>query len=444
MEFVVQQQQWMESEIATNPGVPIWTALNLVLTQLEGMSQGYMAYRDPVHEPPLGLVDFLYANFATDDSAEVMGMLYLSQQTSCWQQSKSQAEWADIKGSHCSAFVKPVGNPPTELLVAHNSWFDYRVMLRIMKSYHFSLLDTPAVGDYQVLFSSYPGLPWSMDDFYMIRSGSAADPSRLLYVMETTNTVCNASLYALVQPKSLFTWQRTLISNMLAQDGKSWTDIFAQYNSGTYNNQMQIVDYKRFDPGNPLPDGLFWIIEQMPGATVAADVTSVLESQGYWGSYNRPYFEEVYEGLGYAKTAEVYGDYWTHDHCPRANIFRRDNVNVDDMESLKALMRSNNWQTDPLSMGDPFYAIAARGDLVPGGSGTDWVNKSAVGCVDAKITSYEWITEINMRSQAISGPTTDDGNPPFLWDSNPIWSNHSHIGQPNRWNFGWNTYIFTP
>jgi len=314
-------------------------------------------------------------------------------------------------------------------------------MLRIFKSYHFALSDSP-VGDYSVLFSSYPGLPWSMDDFYEI--SSAGPTPRLLYVMETTNDVCNASLYALVQPKSLFTWQRTLISNLLAADGQSWTQIFAQYNSGTYNNQMQVVNYALFQPGQPLPANLFWIIEQMPGAVVAADVTSVIIEQGYWASYNRPYFQAIYEGMGYAKTAEVYGDYWTHDHCPRANIFRRDHATVVDMPSFQSLMRSNNWQTDPLSMGDPFFAIAARGDLVPGGSGTDWVNKSAVGCVDAKVANYAYISGAVMRADAISGPTTEDGNPPFRWDGSPVWSNHSHVGQPNLWNFAWTTFTSTP
>ena len=37
---------------------------------------------------------------------------------------------------------------------------------------------------------------------------------------------------------SLLCWQRAMLANRLAKTGKEWTDIFAQHNSGTYNNQV--------------------------------------------------------------------------------------------------------------------------------------------------------------------------------------------------------------
>ena len=41
-----------------------------------------------------------------------------------------------------------------------------------------------------------------------------------------------------------------------------------------------------------LQDGLVWVAEQIPGLTLAKDVTQTLE-RGYWPSYNVPYFREV-------------------------------------------------------------------------------------------------------------------------------------------------------
>ena len=58
-------------------------------------------------------------------------------------------------------------------------------------------------------------------------------------------------------------------------------------------------------------------------------------------------------------------------------IFRRDQATVVDMDSFKALLRSNAYQTDPYSKGDPFNAICSRGDL--GGY--------AGGCYDTKVTT---------------------------------------------------------
>ena len=39
------------------------------------------------------------------------------------------------------------------------------------------------------------------------------------------------------------------VANMLADSGAAWTDVIAQHNSGTYNNQYVVVDLKLFRPG---------------------------------------------------------------------------------------------------------------------------------------------------------------------------------------------------
>ncbi len=104
----------------------------------------------------------------------------------------------------------------------------------------------------------------------------------------------------------------------------------------------------------------------------SGDETEHLLEDGYWGSYNLPFFQEVFELSGCAAMEKQYGNDYSWAHCPRANIFRRNESMVVDMESMKALMQYNNFRTDPLSEGDPFNAIAARGDLsqqpVPAGS----------------------------------------------------------------------------
>lgn len=50
---------------------------------------------------------------------------------------------------------------------------------------------------------------------------------------------------------------------------------------------------KHWIPLQELRSGLLWVVEQIPGRTAAADMTSVLE-RGYWPSYNVPYFKEVW------------------------------------------------------------------------------------------------------------------------------------------------------
>ena len=97
---------------------------------------------------------------------------------------------------------------------------------------------------------------------------------------------------------------RATVANRLATTGEQWTELFRKRNSGTYNNQWMVVDYKLFKPGmGKLKPGLLWILEQIPNLVHAEDMTWLLEKQSYWPSYNTPYFKvfmhniEVFAGL---------------------------------------------------------------------------------------------------------------------------------------------------
>ena len=65
---------------------------------------------------------------------------------------------------------------------------------------------------------------------------------------------------------------------------------FAKLNSGTYNNQWIVVDYKKFRRGRREfhGDGLIHVLEQMPRHIVQADLTKKLLEDTYWPSYNSP------------------------------------------------------------------------------------------------------------------------------------------------------------
>jgi hypothetical protein len=52
----------------------------------------------------------------------------------------------------------------------------------------------------------------------------------------------------------------------MSKGGKDWGNFFGYMNSGTYNNQYQIVDYKKFVPyQRTLQNELLYIVEQIPG-----------------------------------------------------------------------------------------------------------------------------------------------------------------------------------
>jgi hypothetical protein len=161
-----------------------------------------------------------------------------------------------IKGDHCSALIKVLpGN--TDVLFSHVTWTSYATMIRIWKSYTlpFQVNDRPAATS--VAFTSYPLMVWSVDDFYI--------NSAHLAIMETTNSVYDASLYKRVNPTQVLTWLRAALSARLSSSGPQWAQNFQRYATGTYANQWIVFDYNRFVPGRPLLSDALWVIEELPG-----------------------------------------------------------------------------------------------------------------------------------------------------------------------------------
>jgi hypothetical protein len=82
----------------------------------------------------------------------------------------------------------------------------------------------------------------SIDDWYQTLE------SRLI-ITETTNDIVNNTVYAAVDTASVPSWMRAMTATRLAQDGKQWTELFGEFNSGTYNNQWSVAH---------VPEGLAW------------------------------------------------------------------------------------------------------------------------------------------------------------------------------------------
>ncbi|CAG2178118.1 unnamed protein product [Oppiella nova] len=317
-------------------------------------------------------------------------------------------------------------------------------MLRVLKKYSFAFNTlqsnrTKPIAGHSVAFSSYPGLVFSVDDFYVISSG--------LVVQETTNGNYNQSLYRHIRADNvIFEFIRNVVSNRLAESGKEWTQLFSPYNSGTYDNQFMIVDYKLFKRGTKVSDlanDLLWIVEQMPDIIHAADVTPVLRAQGYWASYNVPYFPDIYQMSGTADMFRKFGPFYSHNSTARALIFRRDESKVTDLKTLYSLMRYNDFKRDPLSQCQtyekqcipPYSAdltIAARNDLneVTGSYAIPEWSHDLEGAIDAKMTTSTMVWDLEML--AVSGPT-DAQQPPFQWSTSGFKGNH--FGHPDTFHF---------
>uniref|UniRef100_A0A8B9W4H4 Phospholipase B-like n=1 Tax=Bos mutus grunniens TaxID=30521 RepID=A0A8B9W4H4_BOSMU len=266
---------------------------------------------------------------------------------------------------HCSALIKVL--PGFEnIFFAHSSWYTYAAMLRIYKHWDFNIVDKDTSSS-RLSFSSYPGFLESLDDFYLLSSG--------LVLLQTTNSVYNKTLLQHVVPQSLLAWQRVRVASMMANNGKQWAEVFSKYNSG------------------------------------------------YWPSYNIPFHEKVYNWSGYPILVKKLGLDYSYDLASRAKIFRRDQGKVTDMESMKYIMRYNNYKQDPYSKGDPCNTICCREDL-------NSHSPSPGGCYDTKVADIYLASKY--KAYAISGPTVQGGLPVFHWSR---FNKTLHEGMPEAYNF---------
>jgi hypothetical protein len=411
--FATQQDTWLRGQVTLYASTsPYWANVGLILAQFDGLVKGY-ADSAPAEEQ-LSYTDQLYWQLQ-NELGDIENFLQLQDGRITEQDLKPNME------SHCSVLIK-VSKDGQNLYASHDTWAGYSSMLRTYKYYKLNY-NVPGFNSPTIAFTSYPGCLQSTDDFYLT--------SQQLFVAETTNDVFNSTLYLdYINIQTVPEWMRIILANRMATSGSEWVDTYKQFNSGTYNNQWQIVDYKLFTPGQPIKPGTLWIAEQIPGYIVANDESSYLINQGFWPSYNIPYFDFIYNISGYPAMFDKYGNEYSYSMCARAQIFRRDAPNVQTMDDMKKIMRYNQYQTDPLSLHDACKQISARCDLNTPWSGETLNGWSAFGGIDSKMTDNTMIK--TQSAWAVSGPTWDN-QPPFAWT--PTWANRPNFGMPKVYDF---------
>ena len=224
----------------------------------------------------------------------------------------------------------------------------------------------------------------------------------------------------------------------MAGSAEEWTSIFKKENSGTYNDQYMILDLNKINlKEKKIPEKSLMIIEQLPGETDINDVTEILK-KGYWPSYNVPYSDKIYTKSGYKiildSNKDLYKD-CDYNNCSRANIFKREQKNVKNIDDYKKLMRYNDFENDEYSYNDPSLTIACRSDLGE--------KKECYGTTDVKFVSVKELLEEKINIHIISGPTNVQ-QPTFSWKNTTCYEESPnmwyHEGVVDTWNFPWVDY----
>jgi hypothetical protein len=408
---------WIEGQVAANNATdPYWHQVGLMWNQFYGLLDGINQEATLQNFTAVQLLALTAMGDMFDLDAALVST---SQYRADWRSMKKKDfdHWF-AKNTHCSSLYK-VTDDLSDIFFGHAAWYNFNTMVRIFKHLTMNYNDVMTVSK-TISYSSYPGMLSSFDDFYLTNTGINA--------IETSLEVFNLTMYVgNINPQSVLYWTRVMIATRSATSAPNWAATMAKYNSGTYNNQWMILDLSLFTPGKPLLPNTMWVCEQLPGIVKSRDVTEMLR-YGYYPSYNVPMDEELFLLAGYAETVAVQGpemnDYQT---CVRAEIFRRDQGKVKDLESFKHIMRYNDYEQDPISNGNPLYAIASRVDLDP-------EQPQCFGALDAKISSYSlWKAGQTIVTQ--SGPTQQQ--PVFEFNNTLAPDCGLHAGMPEVFRFGW-------
>uniref|UniRef100_A0A3Q1JAU7 Phospholipase B-like n=1 Tax=Anabas testudineus TaxID=64144 RepID=A0A3Q1JAU7_ANATE len=374
--FMKDQDAWVRQQVKLNKtSDPLWKHAGYIVAQLDGLQAGVADWAKKQGKKPLSLFDIQFLS-AVGDLLDLIPALVPSA-TIPVQKYKRPGM------GHCSALIKML--PGYEnLMFGHSSWYTYAATMRIYKHWDFHITEPhTATGKLEII----------------------------AYIL----LICTLS-------EILLAWQRVRLAHSLAHTGEEWAKTFSRYNSGTYNNQYMVVDRTKVKLKSSIDDGALTVVEQIPGLVEYSDQTQALR-RGYWPSYNIPFHRKIYLLSGYEEMWKRYGDDFSYDLCPRAKIFRRDQADVRDLDSLKRMMRFNNYKKDPYSQGDPCKSICCRGDLKSEGPTPD-------GCYDSKVTDFQMAGDL--RAEAVNGPTTQNGLWPFSWDK---FGSISHQGLPRFYNF---------
>ena len=407
-----------------------WNEVYNLYKQMIGLYEGYNLMAND--EEKIDLISFQNI-ISLGDIDEIEYWKNISNRPNYKNMTLEQIKKYTLLHNHCTSLIKILPDF-SDIFFGHNTWTGYNKLIRIFKEYKFIPNPNNDFPGKIILMSSYPGAINSQDDFYI----TSAD----LYITETTNNVFNETLFDFLNPNTLMCWIRTMVANRLSNSGKEWVNIFKKYNSGTYNNQFQILDMKKIDLNNQKVEDsdVLWIIEQLPNYTEEHDVTQILK-YGYWPSYNVPYSKYIFEYSGYKDYIEKFPELFNiydYNNCGRAKIIRRDNYKIKDIESFQTFLRYNDFKNDNFSDGDACNSIACRSDLY------EDKNIECFGATDAKFTSLKNFKE-NGYIYIISGPTNDqqknfDWNDTFCNKNESLKEKWAYYGQINKYNFDWQIY----
>lgn len=428
-----------------------WTYISCITSQFEGLYNGYsrslndnkLLTDQEKKKMAITIIDLLLVNsegnygdlkavadYSSDKDLLIDNENFADEENliKVFKTSDINMIWKNLmKSSHCSVLIKLIKkeNDNYDIISGHDTWSNYSELLRTLKTYEFefdsvtknkenaSLLDSSK----KISFSSYPGVLFSGDDFYVL-------DNKVALVQTTLNVINQAKYKNLIDFDNYIPeFMRIMTTNYLSTSGSSWVEEYKNYKNHLYITQWIVIDYKALEEMNKnlskekltllekrniinSAKNIAILLDEVPGNIQSKDFTKELLSSGNLSSFNMPYFESSLEILGYKKFEKLIED--NPDFNPRKAIYKHFKDNISDLESFRKVMSYNgyklddeNFESDPSSK-DASNGIMARYDVVDG---------SSYGGIDYKIVNSDLVNNLSFDTKA--GPTITQKIHPF-------------------------------
>jgi hypothetical protein len=430
-----------------------WSYITCMHAQLNGLYQGYNTIADK--DKKLDILDFYFIN-SEGNFGDLKTFMKINKMKidlgnnfnfsseenlkKVYNTSNIEKIWRSLtRKGHCSALVKLIKDPKTfkyDLLSGHNTWTEYCEMMRVLKykEYEFEPLNNSIVGmkPKSINFSSYPGVLFSGDDFYLI--------DNKVTILQTTLSALNKFVYKgiLNLDNYIPEFMRIMITNLISNSGKEWVENYKSYKNHMYITQWTILDYNVLDQLNAslnnlkvIPQGMVYLLEEVPGSILSKDITNMVIKDSYFGSFNLPYFPQHMQILGLREFVGV--DFTSKEYNPRYFILKNLHSMVNTLDDFTQMILYNGFRkkktkipNDP-SFSDPSNGICSRDDLAK--------DAEYHGGVDFKVVNSELVNKMTIL--AYGGPTYDDSGflPPFDFHSIRDYHKDYHMGIPDKWDF---------
>lgn len=310
-----------------------------------------------------------------------------------------------------------------DLYIGHASWSDYVESLKIAKRYRIVLEGNMSMYDRRSI-SGVPFMIHSDDDWEITDNGFVHMSAGIAMSDEAIKKITPSS-------EGLPSWLRASAASLESNTGKSWGESYCHKPLALSGIEHLLIDVKQLKYGEGLSPHFAVVVDEIPGLVDWKDVSEEAEKTQYYGIYDVPRIDSVYQAAGYKSLAAANPLIFDKEKSARVKILENRH-RVRSFENTKTLIREN----DPVKITyqEKKYnaAMAPRSDLEESGSTCD-------GAIDGKATSLTRI--LHSYWQGINSPTYDD-LPVFSFSGSKCCMETVHQGIPDKLEFEWQDHYF--